>query len=219
MFSNWTSGQTFGYGSLAAQAVTTLINSYGSKKLAKHQNAIAQSKANIARINRDMMERQAQARLRQAESDIMSLTMKAGKTKSSQRAALAANGIAVGEGSAAELQASTDIIKEIDKNQIKENAIRDAWGIRQKAVNYEGEALMAEASRVNPSNVMGNTLLSGASQIAGGYMFYNAMGIFDGKEVVAPATDITKTRDLTNPFQRSTRVTPYTWANAIKGMR
>ena len=220
MFSNWTSGQKFGYGSLAAQAVTTVINAFGARSVAKHNNAIAQSKANIARINRDMMERQAQARLRQAESDIMSLTMRAGKTKSSQRAALAANGIAVGVGSAAELQASTDIVKEIDKNQIKENAVRDAWGIRQKAVNYEGEALMAEASKVNASNVMGNTLLAGASQIVNSYAMYSAMGLFDSPTgTTTSGGSVTKVRDTTNPFANSTRVKPYSWGNAIKGMR
>ena len=140
-----TSGQQFAYGSLYAQGAATLVNAFGSFGITRHNNAIAQSQANIARLNAQMMEWQAQGRLRSNEKDQVRLTMQAGQVKGSQRAALAANGIAVGEGSAAELQATTDIIKEIDSNQLTENAHRDAWGMRMQGANYEGQALMAEA--------------------------------------------------------------------------
>ena len=106
-----TSGQQFGYGSLIAQGISNTIQAFGSFGITRHQNAIAQSQANIARLNAQMMEWQAQSRLHANTKDQVRLTMQAGQTKASQRAALAANGIAVGEGSAAELQASTDIIK------------------------------------------------------------------------------------------------------------
>ena len=58
-----------------------------------------------------MMEQQAQAVFRSAEKDIVRKTMGAGQVKSKQRAAMAANGIAIGVGSAAEIQASTDLVK------------------------------------------------------------------------------------------------------------
>ena len=220
MFENWTSGQKFGYGSLAAQGISSLIGAIGSISITKHQNAAAQAQANIARINKDMMERQAQLRLRQNEKDLVSLTMQAGKVKSSQRAALAANGIAVGEGSAAELQASTDIIKTIESNQMTENATRDAWGMRMNAVGYEGQALMSEAQKKSVGLTFGTTLLQGASQVANRYMLYDAMGLLDGAPGAnAGAGALTKVRDVTNPFSTSTRVNPYSWGNAIKGMR
>ena len=113
--------------------------------------------------------------------------MQAGQVKGSQRAALAANGIAVGEGSAAELQASTEIIKEIDSNQLTENAHREAWGMRMQAANYEGQALMAEANKQNKWLNFGVTLLQGASQIANNYALYNAMGLMDGVAQQKPA--------------------------------
>lgn len=172
----------YGYASLIAQGVSATINAFGSMSVAKHNNAIAQSQANIARLNAQMMERQAQGALRSAEKAIVTKTMQAGQLKSAQRARLAANGIAVGVGSAAELQASTDIVKEIDSNQIKSNAVRDAWGYRMKAVGFEGDALMAQASKQNPLGVFGSTLLSGASQVANNYMLMNAHGVFDDKK-------------------------------------
>ena len=182
-----TSGQQYAYGSLVAQEAATWVNAFGSLGITRHSNAIAQSNANIARLNAQMMEWQAQGRLRSNEKDQVRLTMQAGNTKASQRAALAANGIAVGEGSAAELQASTDIIKEIDSNQLTENARREAWGMRMQAANYEGQALMAEANKQNKWLNFGVTLLQGASQIASNYALYNAMGLMGGVAQQDPA--------------------------------
>lgn len=186
-----TSGQQFGYGSLIAQGISNTIQAFGSFGITRHQNAIAQSQANIARLNAQMMEWQAQSRLHANTKDQVRLTMQAGQTKASQRAALAANGIAVGEGSAAELQASTDIIKEIDSNQLTANARREAWGMRMQAAQYEGQALMAEAQKKNKWLTFGTTLLQGASQVANSYMLYNAYGLFDPAEQ-SPAPIINK---------------------------
>lgn len=169
----------YGYASLISQGVAATINAFGSIGVTRHNNAIAQSQANIARLNAQMMERQAQGVLRSAEKAIVTKTMQAGQVKSTQRARLAANGIAVGVGSAAEIQASTDIIKEIDKNQLKTNAVADAWGYRLKAVGYEGDALMAMAKKKSAGLNFGATLLSGASQVANNYMLLGAYGVFD----------------------------------------
>lgn len=174
----------YGYASLISQGVAATINAFGSIGVTKHNNAIAQSQANIARLNAQMMERQAQGVLRSAEKAIVTKTMQAGQVKSTQRARLAANGIAVGVGSAAEIQASTDIIKEIDKNQLKSNAVADAWGYRMKAVGYEGDALMAMAKKQSAALNFGTTLLGGASQIANNYMLMSAHGVFDEKETM-----------------------------------
>ena len=186
-----TSGQKFGYGSLIAQGTSNTIQAFGSFGITRHQNAIAQSQANIARLNAQMMEWQAQSRLHANTKDQVRLTMQAGQTKASQRAALAANGIAVGEGSAAELQASTDIIKEIDSNQLTANARREAWGMRMQAAQYEGQALMAEAQKKNKWLTFGTTLLNGASQVANSYMLYQASGILNDPQQ-SPAPIINK---------------------------
>lgn len=175
----WNSSQQFGYGSLISMGLTTAINAIGSASLQRKNNAIAQSQANIARINAQMMEMQAQARLRSAEKDQVRLTLQAGQTKGRQRAAMAANGIAAGVGGSVGLLASTDLIKEVDSSQIKSNAINDAWGIRTQAGNYMTQAAMAEANKKSAWGVAGQTLLQGASQIANQYMLYDAMGVFE----------------------------------------
>ena len=128
-------GAQFGYGSLIAQGVSNTVSAFGSFGLTRYNNQISQARANIARINAQMMMRQYEQTLRANEKDVAQKTMAAGRVKHSQRASLAANGVAVGEGSAAELQASTDLIKEIDVNQMNENALREAWGYRMQPEN------------------------------------------------------------------------------------
>lgn len=173
------SGQSFGYGSLIGMGIGTVISAFGSIGLASKQNAIAQSQANIARLNAQQALFASQLRMRAQENDQVRLTLKAGQTKSSQRAAIAANGLQTNVGSAAEMLASTDIIKEIDSNQIRENALRESWGFRSQATNFEAQALSAEASKTSKGSAFGTTLLQGASQIANAYMVYGSMGLFD----------------------------------------
>ena len=165
---------------LAAQAVSGLINASASRTVTRYQNAALQSQANIARINADTMERKYQATLNNAESQIVRQTMQAGRVKHSQRAALAANGIAVATGSAAEQQASTDLIKEMDSNALARNALSEAWGYRWQALNYNNQAMAAEASKQSAKAAYWSSLLGTASQIGFNYMNMQASGIFGG---------------------------------------
>lgn len=165
-----TTGVYGSWGQFGMMALANGISALGSFGITSAKNSIAQSQANIARINAQTMMRQYEATLRASEKDIQKITMKAGQTKGSQRAALAANGIAIGEGSAAEQVASTDIVKEIDVNQTKSNAVREAWGYRMKAAEYEGQALMAEASKQSKGLVALTTLLGASQYSAANYM-------------------------------------------------
>ncbi len=179
-----------GYISLASTAVSGFVGAVGSIWTTKYNNAIAQSKANIARLNAQLMEQQAQSVLQQNEKATVRKTMAAGQVKAKARTALAANGVAVAEGSSAELQASTDLIKEMDVNTMKSNATREAWGYRMKAVDYEGEALVAQASKKSTLGAFGSTLLGSASQLANNYLLMTASGIFgDGTQKPAPIID------------------------------
>lgn len=184
-----------GYGTLWMQAAAGLVSAFGGMSVTRHQNSIAKAQANIARINAQSMELQAQAVLRANESATVRKTMEAGQVKSAQRAALAANGVAVGEGSAAEVQASTDIVKEMDKNQMKENAVRNAWGYRMQAANYEGQALMAEASKQSVGLNFATSILNTASQVGSNYMLMSANGVFkdagNGTQTAQPGDSLT----------------------------
>lgn len=106
----------------------------------------AQSIRDTAEVNARISELGAQSALMQGEQQAATLSLKAGQLKSSQRAAMAANGIDIGEGNAAELQASTDLMKEIDMNQIQANAVRNAWGYRTQGAAAQAEGITQSAN-------------------------------------------------------------------------
>lgn len=166
--------------SLALQATGAITGAIGAYSRAQTQKINLQGQAELAGINARIAEMGAQQELYRGQQQAGALTMKAGQLKSSQRAAMAANGVDLGEGNAAEVQASTDILKEIDKNTIEANAVRSAWGYRTQAVNYQNDALMsrAAADSINPALSSAPTLLGGATQVAQSWYKYKQAGAF-----------------------------------------
>lgn len=154
--------------SLAGQIGGALTATAGSFFGAQAGQSALNSQANLAEINAKLSELSAQSTLQAGEKEVGRLTLRAGALKGSQKAAMAANGIDIGVGSAAETLASTDILKEIDKNQITANAVRNAWGLRTQASNYRNEALVkrASASAISPLAAAGTTLLGSATKVA-----------------------------------------------------
>lgn len=108
--------------------------------------ALAWGDANAAAIstvgdfNQRIAELAAQSSLAAGQQQIAAQTLKAGQVKGAQRAAMAANGIDLGEGSAAEVQVSTDMMKELDTNTLQANAVRTAWGYRAEGLNAQLQA-------------------------------------------------------------------------------
>lgn len=171
-------GLTSGIGSYYG-AATQKINMGG-------QAALAEAQARIHEINARMAEQGAQSVLLQGQQQVGALTLKAGQLKSSQRTALAANGVDLGEGSAAELQASTDVMKEIDTNTLAANAVRSAWGYRTEASNHLIEAgnaraqahiARATAKGISPGMALAGSLLGSATNVAGSWYQMRKAGV------------------------------------------
>lgn len=187
-----------GYAGLIAQGISNTIAAFGGLGVTKYQNAIAQSQANIARINASMMMGQYEASLRAGEKQAAKVQMQAGRVKAAQQAALAANGVDVNAGgSASELQASTDIVKAQEVDQIQKNALNEAWGYRMLAVNYKNQALMSEAQKQNKWQVFGVTLLGGASQAATNWGF-NYLANYGGNSSKSSTTEATQAASTYN---------------------
>lgn len=87
-----------------------------------------------------------------------------------QRAALAANGLEVDFGSAADIQGDTKRIGWEDASTIRQNAIREAKGYEISAANNVDKAASsragASAAVIGSVFDAGSTILSGASQVA-----------------------------------------------------
>lgn len=142
-------------------AVGSFYSARSTKNQLKHEAAIAD-------INARLSEKAAQQELQRGQFEVGQITRRAGQIKGSQRASMAANGIDLGVGSAAELQASTDLMKEIDRNQAEVNAISSAWGYRTQGTNYQNQATLsrASASSINPGASAATSLLGSAGNVA-----------------------------------------------------
>ena len=159
--------------------ITSTVGGYFSA--ASKQTAL-RGQADIADINARISELGAQSILHQGQQKVGALTLRAGRLKSSQRAALAANGIDLGVGSAAELQASTDIMKDIDVNTLTANAIGSAWGYRTQGVNFRNEALTRRAASraISPFGSAAASLLGSAGTVASSWYALNKSGSLKG---------------------------------------
>ena len=166
---------SFSLGMQAAGAVSGAIGGFYSAKMTKNQLAF---EADMSRINARIAELGARSAFERGQKEVASLTMQAGQLKSRQRAAMAANGIDLGEGNAAEIQASTDLMREIDKQTIEANAVRSAWGYRTEAANLQSSALMKEGSAAGISPLMAgaSSLLTGAGQVASSWYQFRRDG-------------------------------------------
>lgn len=94
----------------------------------------------IGEINARLAEMAAETEQTRGQIEYGSFTLKKGRLKSSQRANLAANGVDLGVGSAAEELTSTDLMGEIDGQTIISNAVRAAWGYQTQASNTRTRA-------------------------------------------------------------------------------
>ena len=118
----------------AVLAGTSVVSSlYGAQKEAEaigFQSELEQIQiASNARIR----ELQAEQVLKKGDKDVLEFQKRAVQLKGSQRAALAAQGIDIESGSAAEAMSQTDEIILQDSVTIKNNAMFEALGLRQAA--------------------------------------------------------------------------------------
>lgn len=170
-----------GTASLALQAAGLAASTVGSYYSARFQKNQLGFDAAMSDVNARIAELGAQSVLDQGQRQIGALTMQAGQLKSRQRAALAANGVDLGEGNAAEIQASTAIMSEMDKNTLEANAVRTAWGYRTQGANYQNQAIMdrSGAGAIGPFGAGVSSLLTGSGQVASSWYALKKDGALD----------------------------------------
>lgn len=167
-----------GPGLLVAQVAGAAASTVGAFYSARSQQISARGAADIAEINAGQSELAAQQELARGNAAVGAATQRAGQVKGAQRAALAANGVDLGVGSAAEVLTSTDLAKENDMNTLTANAVRAAWGQRMQSTNFTNEALAkrAGADSISPGMAAFSSLLGSATQVASSWYMLNKAG-------------------------------------------
>jgi hypothetical protein len=129
---------------------------------------MANYNAKVADNNAQTAEYQAQDALRRGDQEAHAIRRDADRLKGTQRATMAARGVDLASGTAAELQDQTDFFSLTDQSTARHNAAKDAWSIRVGATNYRNEATMqrATAKSISPGFAAAGSLLTSGSQVA-----------------------------------------------------
>lgn len=186
--SSFTGEDALGYAGIATGligAVSSVMGAYSAanslKKNMEFQSLISAANARISALNLDLSEKTAQQYLRAGEQAQMQVSLKAAKIKGAQKAGQGARGVQIGVGSAAEEVATTDLMKQIDRNTINANAVREAWNQRlagvmgqTQTVNYNIKSSIESvtAEGISPFAAAGTALMNSASSVASSWYSY-----------------------------------------------
>jgi hypothetical protein len=122
---------------------TTDFNVSSAEGAARLLAAQGEAQALLHENNAKLAEVSAQGALEQGkQSERVSRASYAG-LKGKQRAALAASGVALDEGSALRIQSDTDYLSDVDADTIRTNAMQSALGYRIQGVNETMSSRMA----------------------------------------------------------------------------
>lgn len=167
----------FGMGAQVGGALSSAIGAYASVKSTK---ASMRMQAILNDINAQTAERTADSTLAAGQHEEQSSMLRTAQLKSTQQSEFASHGIDLGEGSAARVLTSTDVMGAIDKNTIAANAVRSAWGYRTAAVNDNNGALFAAASAgsLSAGSSAATSLLGSAGSVAQNWYMLNKQGAF-----------------------------------------
>ena len=198
--------------SLIGQGAGVAMQGIGTYFSAATQKENLRAQAAMAEVNARIAEMGAQSALRSGQYEVGRLTLQAGQLKGRQRAALAGSGVAMGEGSAREVQASTDVMKDIDKNALLANAVSQAWGHRMQGVNHQNEAIYARANAkgINPLMQAGTSLLGGATQVASSWFQMKQAGAWGVPQNTTPAP--VEDRTTWTPISGNDPWRPISWS-------
>jgi hypothetical protein len=169
---------TIGTVGSVASAIGTGLSVVSSYQQAKGQQAQLEYQAAVDTNNAKVAEYKAQDAQNRGELEAQRIARAAGQLKGSQRTAMAARGLDLGEGTAFALQEQTDIFSLYDQATARENASKEAYANRTQGANYTASAAgsRAAAGNINPGMAAVGTLLSSAGRVASKWNSYGGTG-------------------------------------------
>ena len=142
----------------ATSAIGTYYNMRSQQNQLKMQAQNAQFQAEMSRINQRAAEFTAEQIGMEGQARSAQYTMRAGQAKASAKASLAARGATLGQGTAREIIASMDVVKEIDRLNINASTVRAQEAARLQAFNLGTQATMAGLTASNLSATAGTIM-------------------------------------------------------------
>lgn len=143
-----------GYLGLGLQAAGAFTGAFGAYTQSKDNQQALNEQARIVDFQAKDAERRGALTLNKHRLNVAQI-------KGTQRAALAARGLALDEGSALNILQDTDYLSEVDASTIQDNTAREAWALRTNA-----SQLRSRAAQERPGLAAATSLLSGATGVA-----------------------------------------------------
>lgn len=142
----------------AMQAVGSVVQGVQARGQAKYESAVNRNNAQLAR-------EQATESIEAGKKESRDYWRDLAQTKGKQVAAMAANGIDVGFGSAQRVQDDTKMLSREDADALYKNQANRTRGFAINAYNYEQEA---KAAKARGKTAFVNGLIGGATSLIGG---------------------------------------------------
>lgn len=146
-------------GSTVAGAASSWADAQSQRIQGNYQNE-------MAGINAKYAELQAESAITRGNKQATDMKRETKKIISSQRVALAAQGISIEDGSALQVQEDTAMIGEIEAMKIKNNAWMEAFGYKMEAQNLRTAGALAKRAG---NNAAATTIATGGwNAVSGG---------------------------------------------------
>lgn len=164
-----------GMGLQTAGAAWATLGAYNKSKADKRAY---EYQAQVARNNAQLAEWEAQDAIMRGQTAEGNQRMKTAQYKSSQRATMAARGLALDEGSPLDILTTTEFIGERDALTIRDNAAKEAWALRERGKGFisDAQVFQARADSENPYGSAIGTALTGGGQVASSWYQYRKAG-------------------------------------------
>lgn len=167
-----------------AGAGWSALGAYGA---AKSQRSAYRHQAQVSEFNARLSERQAQIAMDQGQAQEDQLRREGAVAKGAARQTFGASGVKVGYGTAQEVTDSIDTFTELDVEQTRLNATREAFGYRLQGINQTAEAGAARAAAAgsSPGTAAFSSLLGSAASMASSFSKYSkasGKGVTKGKK-------------------------------------
>lgn len=158
-----------------AMAIGAGVSALGAYGNAKAQKGTLGYEAAVAVNNQTVANYQADLAIQNGVVAEQNQQLKTAGMMGDQRAALAANGVDLGTGSATEILATTKSMGERDALTIRDNAARQAWAYKNQAMGYAAEAGAdtSSANGINPIMSGATSLINSATSVSGSWYNYN----------------------------------------------
>jgi hypothetical protein len=166
-----------GYAGLAMSVAGMAMSAKAAGDQAKASKAQAEYSASVADSNAAISDYQAGIEKQIGAQQEQVSRMNTAQTFSSQRTAMAANGVDIGQssGTASDILESTRHLGDIDALTIKDNTARKAWALNAQATQLRNDANFQRQSgqAINSNMAIATSLLGNAGALANQWNAYN----------------------------------------------